>query len=50
MNDIDIGWVAVIIVGFILFGWFVIVMSIGQALVDWMMGWLKKEDDDTLDT
>ncbi len=45
-DDIDVGWAVAIIVVFIAFGWFVIIMSIGQALVDWMMGWLKKEKND----
>jgi len=43
---LDIGWVPLILVGFIGFMWFVIILSILQASMDWLMGWLKKEDED----
>ena len=42
---IDIGWVPLIIVGFIAFMWFVIILSILQASMDKLVDWLKKEDD-----
>jgi len=44
--SIDIGWVPLIIVGFIAFMWFVIILSILQASMDKLMDWLKKEDGD----
>jgi len=44
--NIDIGLVPLILVGFISFMWFVIILSILQASMDWLMGWLKKEDED----
>lgn len=43
---IDIGWVPLIIVGFIAFMWFVIILSILQGLMDVFVNWVKGDNDE----